>query len=579
MAFTPKLGKPVDPAKVETFKTQKQEIKQLEAQESEGGSILDTISTVDRTVTDVGRGAAKGVGSTLHGLSQLGDTFARNTMGRALAKITGNKSYTQPSAGLEKKPDFLVPKTTAEKVGFAGEQVAEFFVPSAIVSKAGKAVDVAAKGSKILKARPVLQGAAKTLGRAAIEGASAGAVRAAQTGGDLSETGTAASIAAAIPVAGRAIQLGGKAVPRIASILSGVPRETIQRASDPVMGKRIADAVKYVSENKAQPYFGLTDDIGKSIGKARASADDFVKKAVGKFSAANKGKVFDVSSKYDDVVKALEPFRTSGIIVPRSGRGFKIAATPQSPFTQREVTELNKVLEKLRVSKQVSAEDVLALKRSFATAYDAVPLGVNGNPRPYHAAVMALKEKADDAIQGLLPKELQQAFGQYTRFERFMEKFGTRLVDAEGKVKPNAEQFISNLGNLNKGELRETAKGFRDFLGKNVEEEVEIIKDAQKLLPLFAATGSRTQDILRSLLAAGVGFGASGGVGTIAALAATSPRAVGVAARGISKIRGAMPKSTILDAIKQRVVGAPSSGGAISDVLKKRYQSALQKTK
>lgn len=571
MAFTPKLGKPADASVLDRVQKRTQPDA---APDAGAGGIFDFLKKADTAVTDVGKGAVKGAGSTLFNIGKLEQ--------RGVNKV--KELFGGEATPLKETPEILKPKNTAESIGYGAEQIGEFFIPGGAALKAGKAADVAIKGSKLLsgasRTAKVARGTARTVSRSAIEGGSAGAVSLAQSGGDVGEAGVAAGIGAALPPAARVAQGLIRSTPAIASALSGVPRETIQRAADPVIGKRIAAAIKQVGENKTQPYFGLTNDIAGTVQKAGEKAGQFVKKAVGQFSAANKDKTFDVAAKFDDVVTALEPFRTSGIIVPRKGRGFKIAATEQSPFTQREVGELNKLLEKLRVSKSIRAEDVLALKRSFATAYDAVSLGVNGNPRPYHAAVMALKEKADETIQSLLPKELRQAFGQYTRYERFMEKFGNKLVDAEGNVKPNAEQFISNLGNLNKGEVRKLAAEFTDFMGRDIADEVEIIKDAQKLSPLFAATGSRTQDVLRSAL----GIGLVGGTAvapqvTIPALVATSPKVQGKVLQGISAVRANAPKMPLSDAIRSRLLGGETGGTPISKAMRDRYNRAVQKTK
>lgn len=495
-------------------------------------------------LTDLLKGAGK---SAYEGVQNIGNIITK-PFGKAMGI---------PEQNIGVSPETLARKTTGEKVGAGLEQVAEFMLPGTAVMKGAKAADAAIEGSRLLsgagKLASVARGTAKVAARSGLEAASAGGVTFGRTGGDTEAAKAAALGGAIVPPAVKTLQFATKAVPFLASALSGVSRDTLRRAANPETGAKIAAAVKSVSENPSQPYFGLTNAISSSAKQAEAKAGDAVKTAISDFTKNNAGHTFDVASKADEITSALEPFRTSGLLVPRAGRGFKVAATPQSPFTTREVGELNKVLHKIQASKAIGAEDVLALKRSFATAYDAVPLGVNGNPRPYHAAVMALKDSADTAIGKILPEDLKKSFGEYSRYEAFRSKIGNKLIDANGEVKPTAEQFVSNLGNLNKGEIRKLAGEYADILGTNVEEEVQHIKDAQKLSPLFAATGSRTQDILRSLFAAGVGFGRGGGVGGAGALAATSPKVMGLASRAVSGVRAAAGKVPFAEAIGRRL--------------------------
>ena len=63
-------------------------------------------------------GAAKGVCSTLFGIGQLG---AKSSEMIGLGGMV-------PEALKKEKPEFLKPKTTAEKIVYGAEQISEFFV-------------------------------------------------------------------------------------------------------------------------------------------------------------------------------------------------------------------------------------------------------------------------------------------------------------------------------------------------------------------------------------------------------------------------------------------------------------------
>ena len=87
------------------------------------------------------------------------------------------------------------------------------------------------------------------------------------------------------------------------------------------------------------------------------------------FKSDNPNARFDVASKYENIVEAPKPYRLSGLIVdstpgPRgSVLDYKIGQTPQSSFTPREVDKLNELLRKLKASKEVEIDDLLALRQ------------------------------------------------------------------------------------------------------------------------------------------------------------------------------------------------------------------------
>jgi hypothetical protein len=82
---------------------------------------------------DMGFGAAKGVGNSVFGLGKLARDYT--PIGRISDAIL-------PGA-FDKRPGELIPQNTAQRIGYTGEQVGEFFLPSASIAKLGRLGDVA----------------------------------------------------------------------------------------------------------------------------------------------------------------------------------------------------------------------------------------------------------------------------------------------------------------------------------------------------------------------------------------------------------------------------------------------------
>lgn len=81
---------------------------------------------------DVAIGAAKGVGNTIFG---LGKVFRDYTP-------VGYISDAILPGAFDQRPPEIVPTNTAQKVGYTGEQIGEFFIPTGAAGKLGKAAEV-----------------------------------------------------------------------------------------------------------------------------------------------------------------------------------------------------------------------------------------------------------------------------------------------------------------------------------------------------------------------------------------------------------------------------------------------------
>lgn len=95
------------------------------------------------TAKDVAIGAAKGVGNTAFGLGKMVRDYT--PVGRISDAI-------MPGA-FDQRPPEITPTNTAQKVGFHGEQLGEFFLPTGAVSRVGKAVAELGKSGLATKAQ------------------------------------------------------------------------------------------------------------------------------------------------------------------------------------------------------------------------------------------------------------------------------------------------------------------------------------------------------------------------------------------------------------------------------------------
>lgn len=165
------------------------------------------VSSIGKNAKEFGAGVLKGAGSTLYGVGQLGE--------KAFNVLSGRKETT-----LKEKPSILVPQTPAEKAGFAGEQIGEFFIPGGAISKGTKALESSVQAAKLA---PKLEAGLKLGGKAAIEGVAGGAITAAQRGEFDKNTTDAAIISSLFPLTGAAYskgkQIGKDFAPRIVNSL------------------------------------------------------------------------------------------------------------------------------------------------------------------------------------------------------------------------------------------------------------------------------------------------------------------------------------------------------------------------
>lgn len=261
-------------------------------------------------------GAVKGAASTVLGGSEL------------VAK--GLDAITKPITGAnspdfnkmeEWRRDLTTPSNDIENAGFMAEQVGEFLAPTGIVGKGVKGAEAMLGATKL---PGLVKGAAKLGTAAALEGATAGAITAAQEGDINENTAINAAISAGMPFA----SAGFKA---IKNSMKGAGMEQIAKLIKPdknayLFGKNPAQAVideKIVANNWddlvskiSQKKNTIGDEIALNIKKAADGAtvditktlekniDEFGKKVVDKNSwSAFADKVQQLTGKFKPDVK------------------------------------------------------------------------------------------------------------------------------------------------------------------------------------------------------------------------------------------------------------------------------------
>jgi hypothetical protein len=221
-------------------------------------------------------GQVKGVGHTLNTISGFGQ--------KALQKLTG---LEQPVAQVN--PELLAPHGFAEKFGFGTEQVAEFFLPETAISKGTKAIEGAEIISKLPK---VIQGGVKLAGRAALEGAGAAAVTAAQGGGK-KDVELAGGLGAGLTVVGKVIDKFIQKVPDTAwsSILKRTPTDA---AKNPNLTRQAAETGLTGISRKS-----IATKAGQAIQNIEVTLDDLLSKSKGTVNTAKvAGYLNDLRSSY-----------------------------------------------------------------------------------------------------------------------------------------------------------------------------------------------------------------------------------------------------------------------------------------
>lgn len=123
-------------------------------------------SSATDVAKDVAIGAAKGIGNTVFGLGK---------MVRDYTPIGYVSDAILPGA-FDQRPPEITPSNTAQRVGFVGEQVGEFFLPTGAIGKVGAAGKAAKSAAEVAKAAALTKAQTGDTGSAIASGAITAAI-------------------------------------------------------------------------------------------------------------------------------------------------------------------------------------------------------------------------------------------------------------------------------------------------------------------------------------------------------------------------------------------------------------------
>jgi len=216
-------------------------VAQAEASPRSGGALDKVGSAVGSFLKfegEVGKGLGKGAARTAIGAAQLVNKIPFPFQGEA-----GDRRQREDAAFLEQAAkEYAEPEGVGQNLGFAGEQIAEFFATLATTKTPGPA------GARIAASAGRIKQGLQPLVRATVGGAKgaaeAGGVRAVQTGGDPAQTATAAALGGAVPAAveGVARPLARVIAPHVISkVIGATPK------SFPAQGKKVLEGARGVA--------------------------------------------------------------------------------------------------------------------------------------------------------------------------------------------------------------------------------------------------------------------------------------------------------------------------------------------
>jgi len=192
------------------------------SQSTQTPSLLDKLNSnpVTGTINDVGTGLAKSAIGTVAGVANIG-----KNIGNAMSNIPGLgylKTNEQGGAAqsIKNLQATAQPSNTGETVGKIGGDIAQFFIPGGAEADATGAINKAVDTAKFAeqfgpKAGEALSGILKVLGHSAVGATSAGAVTAAQTGGDPTATAAGAVAGGLAAPIGNVLKSAGEGVAKM----------------------------------------------------------------------------------------------------------------------------------------------------------------------------------------------------------------------------------------------------------------------------------------------------------------------------------------------------------------------------
>lgn len=219
-------------------------------------TMMPALGEAARGLKESWTGGLKGVGSTLSGMSSLGQRGLEKTVGAGLRKFGIGDEAPRQTAGEIAKERFFTPKGQFQKGAFAAEQLGEFVAPSGAMAKL-------TKGKGLIR-------------RTLAESGYFGGVSAAQEGEIGEKAKTDAIIGAMFPLGGSVYKKFGKGI-----IKTG---EKIQQSVIRPSGKDIKDGFKIKNVSK----YNLGGSLGETLAKTNLRMNQLSKQLKDKIKSSDK---------------------------------------------------------------------------------------------------------------------------------------------------------------------------------------------------------------------------------------------------------------------------------------------------
>lgn len=391
-AIAPATGTSGTPSQAPTMLDRIKAAKET-ASRSEKKGILSSIgSFLNKDFTgaagDVIKGAAKGVGSTLYSAGTM--------MEKGMEKLTGRPAITTSIAGrniggMEEKPQWLTPQNTAQKIGYTGEQIGEFFLPGSAATKIGKVAELAVKGAPKL---------AKLAGfgvRSLAEGGIISGQTMAQTG-DVGESLNAALLGFAMPTAGKILGTAGKGLKTTIKATLGKTTGAGKAAIEEAFAN--PNVMKFAREAGAEGAEGLqrraVEESKKALGMIRESRGTAYRAELKKIKA-NPMQMDDAAIKMRQ--KAADSLDEFGIKIDPEGKalGKNLVDFGESTIIEHQAVA-DKALNDVFTWKDWSPAGMDTLKKRLYDFRNQARYGT-----PAHTFVNNIAKNLDTSLKEMVP--------------------------------------------------------------------------------------------------------------------------------------------------------------------------------
>lgn len=233
---------------------------------------------------DIPLGALKGLGSTVKSVANIGGAVMDKTLGTLSGSTLFEDNKKKLAPGMANIDAALKPEGVGQQLGFAGEQIGEFFLPGGVVGRATSFASKAIKGAgaigeatKLASVAPrALSFAQRALavGKKVVPQALSDASTSLQQTGDVKEAAMTGGITA---VMGPALHLAGSVAGALAktvsSGLSGVPVNAIEHAfKNPTKTLAAIDNAVKNGDEAVQAVFQKADDAFSELKAIRSKS-------------------------------------------------------------------------------------------------------------------------------------------------------------------------------------------------------------------------------------------------------------------------------------------------------------------